>query len=162
MATFLDLPEEIYILIANLLERKTLYSCIRVYRSFHSSFIPSLWKDLIIKHYTAEAIDAASIRDNAHWVEELYFPSSLTEEYYTIAYPRLHSIVLSNDNPAYEDPPTELLLQTAQFARLNPSVRKLTIIYGLKLSREFWEVVEAEWKNFKSLKLSGVVDTDAA
>ncbi|KAF9092102.1 hypothetical protein BGX29_010609, partial [Mortierella sp. GBA35] len=152
MASFLDLPEEICVLIANLLHYKALYFCIRVCRSFHSSFLPSLWKVLIVKHYRGEAIDAAFIRVNAHWVEELFFPSSLTEEYYTIAYPRLHSIVLSDDTPAYEDLPPDLSLQQVQFVRLNPSVRRLTIFNKLKLSREFWEAVETEWRDLESLE----------
>jgi hypothetical protein len=47
-----------------------------------------------------------------------------------------------------------------QFARLHPTIKKLYCGQPKILSREFWEVVESEWKEFESLELSGAMDED--
>lgn len=48
----------------------------------------------------------------------------------------------------------------AQFARLNPTVRKLTCGLRDKESRVFWEVVETDWKKLEEVEVSGEVDDD--
>ncbi|KAF9087865.1 hypothetical protein BGX29_000563, partial [Mortierella sp. GBA35] len=163
MTTFLDLPEEIYQLIAELLGPKAIYSCIRVCRSFYSSFIPFLWNDLVVTPYQGEAIDVAAVRANAHRVDSVYYGSRLIEEYYTITFPRLRAMRLDS---YYRDETRPNYLQVqphqkARFARLHPSVRMLKYYHKDKPPREFWEVVETEWSDFECLEFSGFIEKDA-
>ncbi|KAG0278450.1 hypothetical protein BGZ95_003982 [Linnemannia exigua] len=164
MKMILDLPDEIYVLIAENLNTRVIYSCVRVCRSFYSSFIPRLWSDLSIKQYRHDdAIDPAIVRTNAHRVESVNYSSTLVEEYYTIIYPRLHTIRLDTLRTD-EREPTYLQVtppQKVQFARHHPTIRKLTSYHKDTLPKEFWEVVETEWKELESLEMSGVVDADA-
>ncbi|KAF9085982.1 hypothetical protein BGX23_009228 [Mortierella sp. AD031] len=164
MAMFLDLPEEIRPLIAKLLGPKTIFSCIRVCRSFYSSFIPFLWADFVVKPKRCHAIAAAYLWANAHWIESLAYTSMLTEEeYYTIAFPRLRTMTLSSYFLSFDSKmPPELPVQKVQFARLNPTIRKLTDFSrgSIPLPREFWEIVRTEWKDFESLEFSGTIQAD--
>ncbi|KAG0373288.1 hypothetical protein BGX24_011893 [Mortierella sp. AD032] len=163
MKTILDLPDEINLLIAENLNTRAIYSCVRACRSFYSSFIPRLWSDLSIKQYKHEAIDPAVVRTNAHRVEAVNYSSTLVEEYYTIIYPRLHTIRLDT---YYADERESTYLQVkppqkVQFARRHPTIRKLTSYHKDTLPKEFWEVVETEWKELESLEMSGLVEADA-
>ncbi|KAF9090307.1 hypothetical protein BGX29_011550 [Mortierella sp. GBA35] len=164
MTTILDLPEEVYILIAKNLRRKALYSCIRVCRVFYASFIPSLWSGLMVMPYKRKAIDITSIRANAHHVETVYYSATGTEDYYTITFPRLRAIVLLTYY-GDEKRPNYLAVQPSQkvqFARLHPTVRKLVYNQKDRLPKEFWEAVETEWKEFESLGISGGIEPEAA
>ncbi|KAF9089128.1 hypothetical protein BGX23_006896 [Mortierella sp. AD031] len=145
MATFLDLPEEVYQLIAKLLGPKAIYYCIHVCRSFYCNFISSLWKVSQFPSANGKAIDAAHIRANAHHVETANYTSALTEEYYNIAFPRLRAVALANGHLSNnkKDPPEQPFYKV-QFIRLNPSVRKLSIHIGVKVPRGFWEAIETE------------------
>ncbi|KAF9092098.1 hypothetical protein BGX29_010605, partial [Mortierella sp. GBA35] len=152
-------------LIANQLETKAIYSCIRVCRSIYSSFILSLWNDLVVMPYQGTAIDVTSVQANAHWVKKTHYSALLTEEYYTITFPRLTSLLLETRYKD-EEQPNYLQVQPhqkVQFARLNPTIKRLTYCHKDKggLPSEFWEVVKAEWGDFEYLNLTGVVEADA-
>ncbi|KAF9118785.1 hypothetical protein BGW39_000873, partial [Mortierella sp. 14UC] len=84
MATFLDLPDEIRLLIGKQLRTKNVYSCIRVCRSFYSSFIPCLWSQLSVERNAREAVNPALIRANAHRFDDIAYSATLTEDFYTI------------------------------------------------------------------------------
>lgn len=162
MTTILDLPDEIHLLVGEQLSPKVLYSCIRVCRSFYSAYIPCLWSDIRVKQYKGNSISPDQLRANAHRVETINYSSTLTNDYYTIVYPRLQTITTSTYFTDRKEP-TFLQVQPhqkVQFARLHPTIRKLSFDQPDSLSREFWEVVETEWKDFESLDLSGVVLED--
>ncbi|KAG0278449.1 hypothetical protein BGZ95_003981 [Linnemannia exigua] len=159
--TCLDLPDEICLLIGAILGPKALYSCIRVCRAFYASFIPCLWSNINVKPYKCNAIDAANVRANAHRINTASFAVSLTEEYYTIIYPRLQEIRLDS----YDKGSPNILQAGPQhkihFAQLHPTIRKLNYGHEDILPKEFWEVVETTWTDFESLGMSGVVGADA-
>ncbi|KAG0069675.1 hypothetical protein BGZ89_002344 [Linnemannia elongata] len=159
----LDVPEEIHLLIAEHLNTRAIYSCIRTCRSFYRSFVPRLWSDLTVKQYKREPINADLVRANTHLVEAISYSSTLTHDYYTIVYPRLHTLRLDT---FYEEEkePTYLQvtpLQKVEFARHHPTVRKLIYHHKDTLPREFWEVVETEWKELESLEMFGNVEADS-
>lgn len=163
MAMILDVPEEIHLLIAEHLNTRAIYSCIRTCRSFYRSFVPRLWSDLTVKQYKREPINADLVRANTHLVEAISYSSILTHDYYTIVYPRLHTLRLDT---FYEEEkePTYLQvtpLQKVEFARHHPTVRKLIYHHKDTLPREFWEVVETEWKELESLEMFGNVEADS-
>ncbi|OAQ32460.1 hypothetical protein K457DRAFT_123479 [Linnemannia elongata AG-77] len=163
MAMILDVPEEIHLLIAEHLNTRAIYSCIRTCRSFYRSFVPRLWSDLTVKQYKREPINADLVRANTHLVEAISYSSTLTHDYYTIVYPRLHTLRLDT---FYEEEkePTYLQvtpLQKVEFARHHPTVRKLIYHHKNTLPREFWEVVETEWKELESLEMFGNVEADS-
>jgi len=164
MATFHDLPDEIRLIIAAELHRKTIYSLIRVCRSFYSSFIAQLWCDLSVKHHDTKAIDAARIRANAHLVEKVSFHATLTEEYYHIMFPQLRVLRLGSlyDNITEPDYLPANLCQKVEFARHHPLVQELVYFHKDSVRREFWEVVDLNWRDFESLVMSGTVEEDAA
>ncbi|KAF9134247.1 hypothetical protein BG015_003440, partial [Linnemannia schmuckeri] len=164
MTTILDLPEEIQLNIGEHLPFKSIYSCIRVCRSFYSFFIPRLWSDLNISHCHGGNIPATFLRANAHHVKNITYTAALTEEYYgTTVFPRLHTLRMTN---IYTDrgEPTYLQvtpLQKIAFARLHPTIRKLVYDHEDTLPKEFWEIVGAEWTQLETLEFEGVVEADA-
>ncbi|KAK3812574.1 MAG: hypothetical protein JOS17DRAFT_779545 [Linnemannia elongata] len=163
MTTILDLPDEIHLLVGEQLSSKDLYSCIRVCRSFYTTYIPYLWSDIYVKEYKGKPIGVDQLRANSHRVETINYSSTLTDDYYTIVYPRLRTI-RTNTHGLHKKDPNVLKVnphQKAQFARLHPTIKKLYYDQPDSLSREFWEVVETEWKDFESLELSGIVVEDA-
>ncbi|KAF9299503.1 hypothetical protein BGZ88_006543 [Linnemannia elongata] len=163
MITFLDLPNEIQLIIGEHLPFKAIYSCIRVCRSFYSTFIPRLWSDLHIAHHTYDNVPVTSIRANAHHVETINYPSILTGDYYTIFYPRLQTIKTNTYFMDKNDPDFLLVtpLQKIEFARFHPTVRKLVYNHNDKLPKEFWEVIGIEWTQLEDLEFEGVVGADA-
>lgn len=48
----------------------------------------------------------------------------------------------------------------AHFARQHPHVKKLTFCHSDRESKEFWEVVETDWKELEELDMAGDVDKD--
>lgn len=146
------------------LSTKVLYSCIRVCRSFYSAYIRSLWSNVLVKQFESNSIIGADqLRANAHRVDTLGLSATLTEEYYTIVFPQLRCIRLYTYYADKKDP-SYLQVEPhriAEFARLNSEIRILHHDQSKMLSREFWEVVESEWKKFESLYLSGVIVEDA-
>ena len=164
MPTILDLPGEIHLLVGEQLSSKVLYSCIRVCRSFYSAYIHSLWSNILIRRFKSNAvISADQLRANAHRVKTINYSSTLTDDYYTIVYPRLREIRLctyytDKKDPSYLQVESH---QIVQFARLHSTIKTLQHDQPKMLSKEFWEVVETEWKEFESLDLSGVVVEDA-
>ncbi|KAG0069677.1 hypothetical protein BGZ89_002346 [Linnemannia elongata] len=162
MPTILDLPDEVHRLIGEQLSSKVLYSCVRVCHSFYSVYIPCFWSDIHVKQYKGSSIGPDQLRANAHLVETINYSSTLTNDYYTIVYPRLQTIKMSTYVTDRKDPNYLQVQphQKVQFARLHPTVRKLSFDQPGSLSREFWEVVETEWNDFESLDLSGVVLED--
>ncbi|KAG0373289.1 hypothetical protein BGX24_011894 [Mortierella sp. AD032] len=158
MTTFLDLPDEIRLLIGKQLRVKNIYSCIRVCRSFYSSFISCLWSQLSVN-----VVNADLIRANAHRVESVTYSATLTEDFYTIFYPRLqtlrlHSFYGDEHNPNYLGVQPQ---QKVQFARMHLTVRKLTYSHMDTLPKEFWELVGTEWRDFEGLDFTGTVEEDA-
>ncbi|KAF9134246.1 hypothetical protein BG015_003439 [Linnemannia schmuckeri] len=108
-------------------------------------------------------MDADLIRAKTHLVEAINYSSTLTDDYYTIVYPRLHTLRLDT---FFADEKEPTYLQTkppkkVEFARHHPTVRKLICHHKDTLPREFWEVIEAHWTDFESLEMSGIVEVDA-
>ncbi|KAG0278451.1 hypothetical protein BGZ95_003983 [Linnemannia exigua] len=163
MATFLDLPDEIRLLIGKQLRANSIYSCILVCRTFYSSFISCLWSHLSVKVDSREEVNPTLIRANAHRVESLTYSAALTEGFYTIVYPRLLTLRL-NSFYADKNKPNYLAVQPqqkVQFARMHPTVRKLTYNHKDILPKEFWEVVGEEWRDFEELEFTGTVKEGA-
>ncbi|KAG0281367.1 hypothetical protein BGZ97_009277, partial [Linnemannia gamsii] len=163
MTSILDLPEEIHLLIAEHLNARAIYACIRTCRSFYCSFIPRLWCDLSIKRYKRESMDADLVRAKVHLIEAINYSSTLTDHYYTIVYPRLHTLRLGT---FYADEKEPTYLQTkppkkVEFVRHHPTIRKLICHHKDTLPREFWEVIESYWTDFESLEMSGMVKAEA-
>ncbi|KAG0290474.1 hypothetical protein BGZ96_006062 [Linnemannia gamsii] len=163
MTLILDLPEEIILLIAEHLNARAIYACIRTCRSFYYSFVPRLWCDLNVKQYKREPIDADFVRDKVHLIEAINYSTTLTDDYYTIIYPRLHTLRLDT---FYADEKEPNYLQTkppkkVEFARHHPTIRKLIYHHKDSIPRQFWEVIESYWTDFESLEVSGSVEADA-
>ncbi|KAF9541609.1 hypothetical protein EC957_002913 [Mortierella hygrophila] len=163
MTMILDLPEEIHLLIVEHLNARAIYACIRTCRTFYRTFVPRLWSDLSVKQYKREPINADLVRANTHLVEAISYSSTLTDDYYTIVYPRLHTLRFDTVY-AEGNEPTNLQvtpLQKVEFAHHHPSIRKLIYHHKDTLPKEFWEVVETEWTELESLEMSGNVEDDA-
>ncbi|KAG0290472.1 hypothetical protein BGZ96_006060 [Linnemannia gamsii] len=157
MATILDLPDEIHLLIAKHLKTKIIfYSLIRVCHSFYSTYFPCLWSDLYVDPGGGKTIDATNLRINAHLVDSITFSPSLTEEYYTIDFPRLYTLRLET---FYY--PEGLLARQVDFMRRHPFIRKLVCQHKDPVPREFWEVIVTEWTHLEVFHFSGIVEKDA-
>src|SRR5690349_7100392 len=127
MTTIVDLPEEIYILIAKHLTIRSLHSCIRTCHSFYSSFIPHLWSHVHLSTLKLEsAIPPTHVRMNAHHIESIFLHPALTEVYYNIVFPRLQKVQMGT---SYDDRGVDSLvvkpLHKVLFVRQHPFVRKL-------------------------------------
>jgi hypothetical protein len=161
MATFLDLPDEIRLLIVKQLHSRSIHSLIHVCRSFYFSFIPCLWSDFSITHSKSSAVPAEVVRTNAHRIEAITFSVTLTQEYYAITYPRLikwRMMVFHNEKPTY----LQVQLQDKlDFARRHPFITAFKYRHKDTLPREFWEVIGTVWKSLDELEFTGYVDTDA-
>jgi hypothetical protein len=163
MATILDLPDEIHLLIAKHLQTetktKTIYSLIRVCRSFYSSYIPCLWSELVVQPEKGNAILEQVVRTNAHLVETVTLSPNQPSEYYIIDFPRLHSLRLESSfgdkrKPCYSN---ILLAHKIDFVRRHPFIRTLICGHKDAMLREFWEVIGTEWTHLEVLNFSGVV-----
>ncbi|KAK3812575.1 MAG: hypothetical protein JOS17DRAFT_463019 [Linnemannia elongata] len=188
MTTILDLPPEIHPLIANHLRPKSIYALLRTCHSLYSLYMPLLWPDISVGLLEYK-VAAAHISTHAHFVESLCYFGGLDEDYYTsIVYPRLRTLQLpeiimfqseisrAGPYPLYfpnsrgrtsssieglqVSADISLSHPMTQFARLNPTVRKLTCGLRHKESRMFWEVVETDWKELEEVTVSGGVDED--
>ncbi|KAG0285161.1 hypothetical protein BGZ96_010534 [Linnemannia gamsii] len=163
MATFLDLPDEIRLLIGKQLHATSIYALIRVCRSSYSSFIPCLWSTLSIVRYKGDAVPAGVVHTNAHRIEAITFSATVTREYYAIAYPRLTKLQMMT---FYSDKKEANYLQVQpqeklDFARRHPFITVFRYHHKDTLPREFWEVVETVWRRLDVLDFSGVIDADA-
>ncbi|KAK3837383.1 MAG: hypothetical protein J3R72DRAFT_423676 [Linnemannia gamsii] len=161
MAFFLDLPDEIRLLIAKQLNPRSLYACIRVNHSFYTSFKSSLWADVkVIRPFGGE-LNPTLILANAHHIQTIRLLSPLRGEYYTIVFPRLRTLRLEYDglyeSKAYRTEITAQPEQKVEFAKLHPFVNKLVVRHKEAMPAEFWEVVEADWKDLETLQVSGVI-----
>lgn len=150
--------------------------------------MPLLWPDISVGLLEYK-VAAAHISTHAHFVESLCYFGGLDEDYYTsIVYPRLRTLQLpeiimfqseisrAGPYPLYfpnsrgrtsssieglqVSADISLSHPMTQFARLNPTVRKLTCGLRHKESRMFWEVVETDWKELEEVTVSGGVDED--
>lgn len=139
MATILDLPVEIHLLIGMQLGFKTNYSCIRVCRSFYSAYIPCRWSSISVKIPKCSAIRTDLLRTNAHHIETLTFSPELTPDYYTIVFPRLRYVWMltfsynKNDHHYPQIQPHHMV----QFAQHHSNIRKLSYDQPNLLSKEF-------------------------
>lgn len=163
MTTILDLPDEIRLLIGKELPTKSIYSLIRVCRSFYSSFIPCLWSDLSITYLReTTVVTPEQVRLNAHRIESTTFLSTLTQDYYAIAYPRLHTLRMPVFYQDANDDNLQVQLQEKiDFLKRHPFLRKLNYEHKDTLSKEFWEVVVTELAQLEDLMFTGVVEQDA-
>ncbi|KAG0290475.1 hypothetical protein BGZ96_006063 [Linnemannia gamsii] len=163
MATILNLPDEIHLLIAEHLETKTVYSLIRICRSFYSSYIPCLWSNLTVQPAKGYTILEPVVRSHAHLIEGIYFSPYLAQDYYTIDFPRLRSLYLET---FFGDKCTScyskgLLVQKLDFVRRHPFIKNLVYQHGDTVPREFWEVIVTEWTHLVVFNFSGIVKDDA-
>lgn len=165
--TILDLPDEIRLLIGEQLSSKSLYALIRVCRSFNSSFIPCLWSDLIITQFGSSAVPAEVLRTNAHRIKTIT-SSILTQEYYAITFPRLHTLrMVNNHDYVYGNISGNLQVVLPQvkieFLRRHPNITALTYQHLEMdyLTKEFWDVIGTELVQLDELEFTGVVDDDA-
>ncbi|KAG0290479.1 hypothetical protein BGZ96_006067 [Linnemannia gamsii] len=165
VTSFLDLSDEIRLLIGEKLNSKTIYAFIRVCRSFNSSYISCLWSDLIIAQFKSVTVPAEVVRTNAHCIEAITFSSTLTKEYYAITFPRLHTLRMMNDHE-YEYGNVSGNLQVVlpqeniEFLRRHPNITALTYQHMDTLPKEFWEVVGTELVQLDELEFTGDVDAD--
>lgn len=163
MTTVLDLPDEIRLLIGKELPKKSIYSLIRVCRSFYSSFIPCIWSDLSISYLKeSTVVTADQVRLNAHRIESITFSTTLTQYYYAIAYPRLHTLrMMAFYRDKKDDNHLQVQLQEKiDFLKRHPFLRKLNYQQKDTLSREFWEVVATALVQLEDLMFAGVVEQD--
>ncbi|KAG9065491.1 hypothetical protein KI688_001779 [Linnemannia hyalina] len=164
MTTILDLPDEIRLLIGKELPKKSIYTLIRVCRSFYSSFIPCIWSDLSLTNLNkSTVITADQVRLNAHRIETISFPTTLSKDYYAITYPCLHTLwMLAFYLDGSDDDHLQVQLQEKiDFLRRHPFLRKLNYQQKDTLSMEFWEVVATELAQLEDLMFMGVVEQDA-
>ncbi|KAG0373290.1 hypothetical protein BGX24_011895 [Mortierella sp. AD032] len=157
-ATVLSLNKmnEIRLLIVKQLNPRSLYACIRVNHSFYTSFKSSLWADVkVIRPFGGE-LNPTLILANAHHIQTIRLLSPLRGEYYTIFFPRLHTLRLEYDglyeSKVYRTEITAQPEQKAEFAKLHPFVNKLVVRHKEEMPAEFWEVVEADWKDLETLQ----------
>ncbi|ORZ28851.1 hypothetical protein BCR41DRAFT_417961 [Lobosporangium transversale] len=77
----LDIPE-IVSLIGDFLDRKDLLNCIRVSKAFHSAFVWSIWKIVIIRPPPSSNPSDKALQANKKYIEEIRFQKySVPEEY---------------------------------------------------------------------------------
>ncbi|KAF9147031.1 hypothetical protein BG015_011388 [Linnemannia schmuckeri] len=128
---------KIHLLIGKHLQSKTLYSLIRSCHALYS-YMLCLWIDVTV-HIEDSTIDAAYLRTNTHPVEAVTYSPSLTEEYHTIVFPRLHTLRL-DDSYRDDEKPHHLQVQRVQriqFIQNHPYIKILSYQYEDFLPREF-------------------------
>ncbi|KAG0306132.1 hypothetical protein BGZ97_000858 [Linnemannia gamsii] len=149
MTALATLPLEVKEIIAQLLDKKALCSCVRVSRTFHALFLPFLWQNIRLNnsHKRDPSQGSVALAAHASLVTDLVVIGPLPEEYYTISYPHLKTLKIES----FSYPPDLTLLHVA-LVRANPMVQDLTLYKTpSKPTNEFWEVIENEWIRPRSL-----------
>ncbi|KAF9173986.1 hypothetical protein BGX21_010232 [Mortierella sp. AD011] len=158
MATVLELPD-ITRLLGELLDKKSLKSCVLVSRSFYASYAPFLWRKVTLDG-PEKLMDLAIFKAQADHVQELDINNSIPSEYYNIKFKRLKAVRLSMDNRDFfsdrskDDAVDKVCPDYTPFARLNPTIRTL-LFFDMQLpsSSAFWDAVATDWEDPKGLFL---------
>ncbi|KAF9142868.1 hypothetical protein BGX30_001977 [Mortierella sp. GBA39] len=101
----------------------------------HSSSPSSLMMDLTL------------LQARSRYIEHLTISAPIPSDYFTVAFPRLRTLILTDDYTS-----TGSLQDIVQLARLNPTIERLVINdIQSSLPAQFWETVFSEWKNPKTL-----------
>lgn len=101
----------------------------------HSSSPSSLMMDLTL------------LQSRSRHIEHLTISAPIPSDYYTVTFPRLRTLVLTDDYAS-----TGSLQDIVQLARLNPTIERLVINdIQSSLPAQFWETVYSEWKNPRTL-----------
>ena len=185
------IPEEIRQLIGTYLDRQTLSTVIQVSRALHSSFIPLLWKQAVLRggfwddyvesgagatynstdnegftekcrsqlpspppspglHSSSPSslmMDLTLLQSRSRHIEHLTISAPIPSDYYTVTFPRLRTLVLTDNYTS-----TGSQQDIVQLARLNPTIERLVINdIQSSLPAQFWETVFSEWKNPRTL-----------
>ncbi|KAG0003416.1 hypothetical protein BGZ80_011607 [Entomortierella chlamydospora] len=159
MATALELPD-ITRLLGELLDKKTLKSCVLVSRSFYASYAPFLWRKVTLNG-PEKLMDLAILKAQADHVQELNINNSIPSEYYDIKFKRLKAVRLSMDNSSFfSDRPADDAIDNVYpdytpFARLNPTINTL-LFFDMQLpsSSAFWDAVATDWDDPKVTTLT--------
>lgn len=92
-------------------------------------------------------MDLTLLQARSRHIEHLTISAPIPSDYYTIAFPRLRTLVLTDDYSS-----TGSLQDIVQLARLNPTIEQLVINdIQSSLPAQFWEAVYSEWKNPRTL-----------
>ncbi|KAF9357499.1 hypothetical protein BGX26_003630 [Mortierella sp. AD094] len=161
MTTALELPEITGIL-GELLDKKTLQSCVLVSRSFYTSYAPFLWRKVTLEG-SEQLIDLDILKALAHHVQDLNINHSIPSEYYSVKFKRLKSLRLYMEQGYTSNPPAgdtvgNTCLDYTQFARLNPTIDSL-LFFDMRLPSfiAFWDTIAADWENPKNIPSSTIL-----
>ncbi|KAG0200682.1 hypothetical protein BGX28_006313 [Mortierella sp. GBA30] len=147
-----QLPEILFH-IGQFLVKKDVCVCILVSRSFHTSFIPFLWRN--IKPGPTLLIDVTTLRAHAHHVRSLTLGSFIEPEYYNIKYENLVDLSLDQTCVSQTSDQHRLHHHQAQIVRLNPTIQNLTLKhYFAPFPDTFWVALGAALRNPKALRMS--------
>ncbi|KAF9545760.1 hypothetical protein EC957_010508 [Mortierella hygrophila] len=92
-------------------------------------------------------MDLPLLQARSRHIEHLTISAPIPSAYYTVAFPRLRTLTLTDDYTS-----TGSLQDIVQMARLNPTIERLVINdIQSSLPAQFWETVFSEWKNPKTL-----------
>lgn len=92
-------------------------------------------------------MDLILLQARSRHIEHLTISAPIPSDYYTIHFPRLKTLVLTDDYTTTGSPQN-----ITQLARLNPTIERL-IIKNIQTSlpAQFWETVSTDWKTPRSL-----------
>ncbi|KAF9994849.1 hypothetical protein BGZ79_000364 [Entomortierella chlamydospora] len=149
----LQLPE-IMGLIAKHLPKGTIYNCLQVPRSWHSMFMPYIWRKFLISAYKPHGVPLNSLRDHAHLIHELEFHGPVPTSYYSVECTQLEFLAFSGTRGDWnikkfrgrdwenEKQDRKDIDPIIRLVRTNPGLKTL-VIYGLDPlpSAKFWEAI---------------------
>ncbi|OAQ27591.1 hypothetical protein K457DRAFT_139511 [Linnemannia elongata AG-77] len=92
-------------------------------------------------------IDLTLLKVRSRHIEHLTISAPIPSDYYTVAFPRLRTLILTDDYTSIGSPQ-----DIVQLARLNPTIERLVINdIQSSLPAQFWETVFSQWKNPRTL-----------
>ncbi|KAF8944896.1 hypothetical protein BGZ47_003549 [Haplosporangium gracile] len=95
-------------------------------------------------------MDLTLLQARSRHIEHLTISAPIPSDYYTVAFPRLRTLIFTDDYSTTGSSPLDIV----QLAHLNPTIERL-IINNIQssLPAQFWETVFLEWKNPKALSI---------
>ncbi|OAQ23402.1 hypothetical protein K457DRAFT_142766 [Linnemannia elongata AG-77] len=192
MAGITDLPQELIMMIADYLDRRQRALLASTSRSLYKSLDRCLWRTITMEsdfpHYNLQhphkvltdiapvrpIITPSRLQQHSHLVHTLNLRGPFRQEYYSIKYPRLHSLVLHYDTSYHApcdkrdtcDSVLDAVMRAeehtngANFIRLNSTIKDLQLIVAPpQPPPEFWIAISTILTTPARLHVRGLAQT---
>ncbi|KAK3844293.1 MAG: hypothetical protein J3R72DRAFT_522005 [Linnemannia gamsii] len=184
MTGITDIPQELFVMIADRLSRNDRNRLASTCRNHYQALVSRLWKELYIEsdfaHYWSKShiiapvkpfIASSRMEQYAPYVHLLSLHGPFQQEYYTLRFPRLHTLIFLHDS-TFHSPRNNIdrfdrtldvpmwhdgHINNANLIRLNPTIKDLQVHLGMVNpipSADFWDAISTTLHNPSRLSVS--------